>query len=406
MKYLIGAFLGVAVALVLPVGDAGLRAILSFLFELSIRIGRYALLPLMLFTIPVAVHELAEDKEFWRPLGRAILVLIAGVAAASLLGVLVAGIARPSRIPLVAEAAQTAAHAPSFRELLLSIFPDSPVAALAKGDFLLPAFFLATLLGLALGHDRVATKPVALLCDAFSRAFYQINSFMAEFLGVLVIAVTARSVFELRAESRAEIYRPLLTVVGIEVLFVALIAMPAALWFFGGRKNPYRTLYGLFAPSLAALVSGNIYFSLGTLMKHAKESLGLRRRSNALILPLAAVFGRAGSALVSSTAFVVVLSSYSNLGVSPGSILWIIAAAPLATLLLGASPAGGTLAALTALCSLYGKGFENGFLIVAPVALPLVAAGAFLDTLWAGCAAIILGRRAGHAKEKEIRYYI
>jgi hypothetical protein len=73
---------------------------------------------------------------------------------------------------------------------------------------------------------------------------------------------------------------------------------------------------------------------------------------------------------------------------------------------MGASPDRGTMAALMSLCALYGKGFENGFLIAAPVALPLIAIGAFLDALWAGCASILLARHTGLAQEREARFFI
>jgi len=405
MKYLVGALLGLAIALVVPIEDSRLRDALAFLFDLSIRIGRYALVPLVLFSVPVAVFELNEDKDFWRNIGRTFLVLVAAVAALALLGVLVAAVARPERIPLVADAT-AAESAPGFREILLAVFPESPFAALTSGGFLLPTWFLAILVGLSFSHDRASTKPVVLLFDSLSRIFYQINSFFVEFLGILLIVVTAANVVSLRSAPRAEVYGPLLLVVGIEVAAVALIVLPAVLWFLGGRKNPWRSLYALLAPALAALVSGDVYFALGPLFKHAKESLGIRRRSNALSLPLALVFGRAGTTLVTATAFIVVLSSYSNLGVSFGSLLWILAVAPLITLLLGASPGRGAMTALMTLCALYGRGFENGYLIALPVALPLVAAGAFLDTLWAGCAALIVARRSGHAQEKEARFHI
>ena len=405
MKYLIGALLGAALALVIPLEDSGLRNALGFLFDLSIRIGRYALVPLVLFSVPVAVFEQNEDREFWKGLGRTLLVLIAAVAVLSLVGVIIAAAVRPSRIPLVADAA-SAAKAPSLKDLLLAVFPESPFAALASGQFLLPTYFLALLLGLAFSHDRAATKPVVLLFDSLSRVFYQINSFFAEFLGVLIIATTAHNVLELRTAARADVYQPLLLTVGIEALVVTLVVLPAALWFFGGRKNPYRVLYALLAPSLAALVSGDLYFPLGSLMKHAKESLGIRRRANAIDIPLAAIFGRAGTALVTSTTFIVVLSSYSNLGVSFGNLLWIIVFAPLATLMVGSSPDRGAMAALMSLCALYGKGFENGFLIASPVALPLIAIGAFLDALWAGCASLLLARRSDLALEKESRFFI
>jgi Na+/H+-dicarboxylate symporter len=405
MKYVVGALLGAALALVLPVEDQWLRGVLDFLFELSIRIGTYAMLPLVFFGVPVAVFELNEDGEFWRSVGRTLLILVAAVAAMTVVGVVVAAAVRPARIPLVADAASTA-KAAGFRELLLSVFPGSPLAALSSGRTLLPAFFLAVVVGLALSHDKPATKPVLLLFDALSRIFYQINAFLVEFLGVLVIAVTTRNVLELRAAPSSEVYRPLLLTVGIEAAVVAFAVLPAALYFLGGKKNPYRTLYALLAPSLAALVSGDLYFPLGSLMKHAKESLGARRRCNALTIPLAAVFGRAGTALIASTAFIVVLSSYSSIGVSLGSLLWILGAAPLTTLLLGASPGKGTTTALMTLCALYGRGFENGYLIVAPIALPLVILGAFLDALWAGCATLLVARRGGQAQEKESRFYI
>jgi len=405
MKYLLGAILGVLLALVLPVEDPGLRSVVTFLFDLSIRIGRYALVPLVLFSVPVAVFELNEDRDFWRNLGRTLFVLIVALIALTIIGIIIAAVASPARIPLLADSAAPSS-APSIRELLLAVFPETPFAALAGGQFLLPVFFLAVLIGLAFSHDRPATKPVLLLFDAMSRIFYQINTFFAEFLGILIIAVTAHSVLELRATPRPEIYRPLLFAIVVEVLIAALVLMPLALRFLGGRKNPYRTLYALLAPATAALVSGDVYFSLGILMKHAKESLGIQRRSNVISLPLAMIFGRAGTALVTSTAFIVVLSSYSRLGVWAGSFLWIVAATPVLALVLGAAPGRGTMIALMSLCALYGKGFENGYLIAMPIALPLIAVGAFLDALWAGCVSLLLARKAGYAQEKEARFFI
>jgi Na+/H+-dicarboxylate symporter len=121
---------------------------------------------------------------------------------------------------------------------------------------------------------------------------------------------------------------------------------------------------------------------------------------------LAAVFGRAGTALVTSTAFIVVLYSFSQLGVSAGSLLWIVVFAPIATILASSSPDLGAMGALMSLCALYGRGIENGYLYIVPVALPLAAIGCFLDALCAGSAAVLLARRSGHAQEKESRFFI
>jgi Na+/H+-dicarboxylate symporter len=405
IKYLIGATLGAILALAVPLEDAWLRNTLNFLYDLSIRIGRYALLPLMLFSVPVAVFQRNEDKEFWKGVGRAALLLLASVAALSLVGVIVAATVQPARIPLVTDA-PSASRPTGIKDLLLSIFPESPFAALLSGKFLLPALILAALVGLAFSHDRAATRPAVQVFDSLSRIFYQINSAIAEFLGILLIAASARCVIEFRAAARTEVFLPLLLTVGIEVLVVSLAVLPAVLYFFGGRKDPFKAIYGLLAPALAALASGDLYFALGPLTRHAQENLGIRRRYNALDIPMAAIIGRAGTALVTSTAFIVVLSSYSGLGVSPSRLLWIVAVVPFAVLLTASSPDRGAIAALMSLCSLYGKGFENGFLIAAPMALPLMAAGAFLDALWAGCASYLLAKRSGGTQEKEARFFI
>lgn len=406
MKYLIGAILGTAIALVVPLDDSALRGTISFLAELSIRIGRYALVPLILFTLPVAVFELNEDKEFWRLLGRSLIVIVISVAVFTLIGIVTAAALTPTRIPLLADTAAIA-PAPGFKDLLFALFPSSLFSALSgSGDFLLPVYFLAILLGFAFSFDKIATKPVLSLFDSLSRIFYQINSFFVEFLGVLVIAVTAFNVLELRMAVKSDVYRPLLLVVGIEALVMTFLVIPAVLYFACGRKHPYRWLYAFAAPALAALVSGDVYFPLGSLTKHAKESLGIRRRTNSVVLPLTILFGRAGTALVTATAFIAVLSSYSSMGISAGSLIWILAVSPFLTLLLGASPTRGAMASLMTLCALYGRGFENGYMIIAPVALPLITVGAFLDTLWAGCVTLMMAKDSGQIQEKEVRFYI
>ena len=407
MKYLMAALVGLALALAMPLKDTGLASALGFLFDLSIRIGRYALLPLVLFSVPVAVFELNEDEEFWKCLGRTVLVLLAAVAALSVVGVVVAAIVEPRAHPPWSRTGHGLGLAGHQGPPPRASSPTAPSPPSVAGSSSCPTYFLALLLGLAFSHDRPATKPVVQLFDSLSRVFYQINSFFVEFLGILIIAVTARNVLELEAappsstssapsphrrRSRRSSSR--------------WSSLPAALWFFGGKKNPYRVLYGLLAPSLAALVSGDLYFSLGTLMKHSKESLGVRRRANALDIPLAAIFGRAGTALVTSTAFIVVLSPTRNLGVSPGSLLWIVVFAPFATLLVGSSPGPGRDGRAHVALRALRQGLRERLPHRARWPCPSSRSAAFLDALWAGCASMLLARRSGLAQEKESRFFI
>ena len=66
LKYLIGAALGFAAALILPLDSLREAAALSFITDLIIRIGRYALLPLLFFSGIMAVYRMREDSLLLR----------------------------------------------------------------------------------------------------------------------------------------------------------------------------------------------------------------------------------------------------------------------------------------------------------------------------------------------------
>jgi len=280
------------------------------------------------------------------------------------------------------------------------------MALVSGGDGLAPLLVLAVILGLAFSFDQAATKPVVNFFDSLSRIVYQINSLFVEVLAIFAILAAAYNARAFQAVLRLHLYKGLLISVAAEVLFALLIVIPLVLYFTGGKKNPFRVLYGLLGPSLAATISGDLFFGAGTLMKHAKESLGIRRRSGTLTIPIALLLGRSGTSLITATSFIVVLNSFSNLGLSITNLLWLLFFVPLSALLLGAAPGRGPAAALALLSGLYGRGFETGYLLLAQAALPLLLAGVFLDSVWAGCVAWIVTRSEGMAVDREIRRYI
>ncbi|HOX18023.1 MAG TPA: cation:dicarboxylase symporter family transporter, partial [Spirochaetales bacterium] len=353
----------------------------------------------------VAVHEAREARILGRSLRDVALVSVAGIAVAGAVGVAFAVLAGPGRIPLVSGESATGV-APTALQFIGSM-ASADLAGLFSpfetGFLTLLAVALA--LGLALGFDRAATRPLASLLDSSSRALWQVNSFIAEVLPVFAIAVAAARFRELRAILAGGLYTRLVLVATVETIFVALVLIPGALWLFGGRKNPYRVLYGLLAPAMAALVSGSLPFATGTLAKHLKDSLGVRRRAGASTLPLALSLGRAGTALMVATSFVVVLDSYSRKGLDLDTVLWMLAAVPAVSLLMGAAPALGPVAALATLSAWYGRGFESGYLLAAPAALPLAALAALLDALWAAAAVHIAARSAGEVVERPVRHF-
>ena len=145
--------------------------------------------------------------------------------------------------------------------------------------------------------------------------------------------------------------------------------------------NPWRILYGSLSPAVTAFFSGDINFTLPVLQRHLKENFGVRRRSNSISLALFNTFSRAGSVMVAVIAFIVIIKSYSSLGITALDIFSIGIRAFGISFLLARHPGDGAYVALAVLCLGYGKGFEAGYLILKPLAFYLVAVGTFLDAI-------------------------
>ncbi len=382
LKYLIATIVGVAAGLVIPTGDG---VVLDSVALVSMNLSRYALIPLVFFSTAVAAFELYEEKRLFRVLSWTIVYSLAAMAILALVGLGGAFIIAPGRIPLSTDIAYNVAALPKLFDVLTSIFPGNVITTLFSNEYLVPAAVLAIILGVAFAFDKATTKPALTLFDSLSRIGWHINSFIVELLPLPLIAVSMARAASMARTQRLGIYRQLFLTMGIETLVVLAILLPLALFALDRKKNPYKTLFGLAAPALAALVSGHAYISAGVAAKHLKESLGVRRRAGAVSLPFALAFGRAGSAMVTATAFIAILNSYSNLGLGSNTVLWILGTVPLTALALGASPGAGPIVALAALCASYGRGFESGYMVLLPAALPLALVAAFVDIIVGSC---------------------
>jgi len=403
LKYLIAIAVGVTAGLVIPFGDG---TILDAVAGAALNTGRYVLLPLCFASMAVAAFELHDEKRLWIVWLKTAGFATAAVVALSLIGLAGAYALSPGRIPLSADAAPAVGSVPSPLAVLSAVMPPDALGTLSSFDFLLPSSLFAMILGIGLAFDKAASKPVAAMLDSASRILWQVNSFFVELLPLpLIVAAAARFVAVGRIP-RLAVFGPLFAAVGAETAFVVLILLPATLWFVDRKTNPFKTLFAMLAPALAGAVAGQTYLQAGVAAKHLKESLGVRRRAGAVSLPVALAFGRAGTAMVTTTAFVAILNSYSNLGLGSGAVLWMLVSAPIAALLLGATPGLGPIVALTSLCASYGRGFESGYILLVPAALPLALAAAFVDSLCVNCVIYAVASSEGQILPKDVRHFI
>ena len=404
IKILTGIIIGALLGHFLPGGKATAETA-AFISLLVIRIGRYVVFPLVFFALIVGTYELKREKRLFRVYGRTILYLVLSTALLTVVGVVSVLLFSPDRIPIIIES-EVAFEITGFKESLFQVFPTNMFEVLtASGHVLLPVIFLAFILGINLDFEIRITNPVVQILDSLSRIFYHLNSLVVELFGIGLIAVTAGFFFTLRI-SDLTLFKELFIILAFDLILVIFGIYPGLLYLLGGKENPYKWLYAVIGPALTAFFTGDEYLAIGMLVRHGRESLGVPRRMGSAVYPLFAFFGRAGTAMVTGVSFILILRSYSSLEISFTQILWTLGFTFLTSLTLGSVPGMGSLVAISLLCTIFGKGIQEGYLILKPAAPLLISAGVILDVITSAFVAFLLSSHEGVRKEINVEDYL
>ena len=403
IKLLVGSLIGVVLGLFIPVQS---QAFFDSLSGLLVGIGRYVLFPFVFFSLGIGASELRQEKRLGRVYLSALKYLALSAAVLVIIGTLSVLVFPPERIPITTITAEKTLLPVGVLDGLRLIFPRNTFAVFfGSGDFLLPLMALAFLIGVNLDFDRQLTRPIVQIFDSLSRIFYNLNSLIVELFAVALIAIAAARVSHL-THGDLGMYKQIIIIVAVDAAIVTFGVFPAALYFLGIKENPYRWLYAALGPALTGLFSGDHYVSLGVLTKHGKESLGVPRMVGSAVYPLFAVLGRAGTAMIVSVSFILVLRSYSNLEISFFQTLWVMLFSFLVSFILGAAPGSGAFYALFMLSALYAQGWQEGYLLLQAIAPLLVSVGVFLDVLSSAFASLLVAREENVWTEVETESFI
>lgn len=404
LKLLIGSLVGVLLAVILP-ATTGVLSVFDFLSTLFVRIGRYIVFPMVFFSLCIGTYELTREKRFFAVYRKSVLFVLGACALLAVLGVLTCAIVAPARIPIPVEAAQPVERL-TVPQLLLSLFPANLFAVFTgSADVLLPLMLLGVILGFALDFDNVAPRLLIQIADTLSRTFYHINALVTEVIAIGMIAMGATLILELRMHDLSA-FRQLIMILTVDTLLVVFGVYPVLLYYLGGKDRPFRWIYAAAAPAIAGFVSGDVYFGLGLLSRHGKETSGVPRTVGSAVYPLFTFFGRAGTALVTGITFVLILRSYSSLEIGALEVLLVMLMTFVVSLVLGSAPGSGALVALSLMCALWGRGRQDAYLIVSPVIPLLVAFGAMIDMVTASVAGLLVGKTHPEWKSVETKDYL
>ena len=398
--------MGLIIGFLLP-NTEGVFNALQWLEKLALGIGRYAVIPVLVFSLTIAVYELRMDEQFWSMVLKNFILIVAASFFVIFTGIIVTSIFTPHQIPITT-VEQMDVEILNVGNNILELFPSNMFSVLTgSGLYLFPACVFAFFLGMGLNYDRNYSKPVISLVDSLSRIFYHIASFFSEILGFIMIVLAAFWAVRLNAAIQVKVFGDLIVLLLVFSLILCFGILPLFLYALKPKVNPWRILYGFLGPAITAFFSGDVNFSIPVLQRHSKENFGIRRRSSALSMTLFATFCRCGSAMVAAAAFIVIIKSYSYLRIGTLDLLSIGFFAFLISFVLARHPGNGAFIALSALCVIYGGGeYKSAYLIMKPLAFYLVAIGTFIDVMLNAFGTYVIARYNGFIEEKNLVHFI
>jgi len=405
LKYLIGIALGILFAFVAGSENTSFVQITDFLSKAAVQFGRYSLYPAVFFGFTLSIFELRENRDLLKVAVITSLTICSAAVLLSGIGLISVLIHTPTRIPIFVEGSSEV-QVLGIAESLLQLFPSTAFEALLNGTYILPLCIFGGFAGAGCAVDRNIAKPTITLFDSLARVSYAVMVFFVDMLVFGMVAFSASWLIRFHEMLMTAVFADFALLLLIDLLIVALIVYPALLKLLCRDINPYRILYAGLAPMLAAFFSQDTHVALPVLLRHSNESLGIRRRISSVTLPILSIFGRAGSALVITVSFIVILKSYSSTGIGYQDMLWLMGIVPLFSCFLGRFPAGGTYIALASVCTLYGRGFESGYLILRPAAFFIGAVAAALNALTAITGVYIAAYRFNMTSKKDLRFFI
>jgi len=405
IKYLIGILAGIAFAFIAPQQNAGFTEIIQFLSGLAIQFGRYSLYPVLFFGFTIGVYELRESRSLFRLGAITAAIIIITTILLTVTGLLSVLIRNPSRIPIFVEGAGEIEKI-GIMESVRQLFPSSAFEAFANGLFILPLCIFGGFAGAGCAVDKNDAKATLTLFDSLSRVSYAVMTFFVDMVSVGMIALSVNWLLQFRTMMASRVFTDFVLLLVFDLFFLALIVYPVLIRVSCGKVNPYRILYAGIASILAAFFSGDTNMTLPVLIRHTNESLGVRRRISSVTMPIFSIFGRAGTALTVTVSFIVILKSYSSLGIAFNDMLWLMGISILLSFFLGRFPSGGAYIALATICMLYGRGFEAGYLILKPAAFFICSIAAAIDALTTIMGTYVIAKRYDMLNHRELRFFI
>ncbi|MGM0841639.1 MAG: dicarboxylate/amino acid:cation symporter [Bacillota bacterium] len=293
VKITVALLLGIAAGLLFG-KDA---AILSPLGDILIRLLKFLIIPLILFTLIVGVNQTNVNK-LGRMGGKTFLYYLFSSALAIIVGIAVASIFNPGTgMNLDTSEKFEVPENPGVTSVLLNIIPDNIVTAFTEMN-LLGIIFTAIVFGIAISYLRSSTEHHELgehvykFVNGLNEATLAVMKVILQYVPIGIFAIMAETVGKQGLDTLLSLGNMILVL--YIALFVQISIYIMALLLF--KISPGRFFAQARAPMITAFVTQS---SSGTLplTLNAAKNLGLQKSLYGFSLPLGATINMDGAAI-------------------------------------------------------------------------------------------------------------
>ncbi len=390
----VGFFLGIIAGWVF---GEGITPIAEPLAEIFLRLLRMAIMPLIITSIISGVVSVGSATGLGRLGIKTFSYYILSSLIAIFTGLLLVNVFKPgvgSEIGLEMNPQNIAAAGKGIGDILISLIPENPFAAMARGE-VLPVIFFSLLFGFFI--TKLAQKPKTQLSDFFHAAFesmMKLTLFVVWSAPFGVFGIISRIV----AQSGFEAFRSLgfyFLVVLMGLVIHATINLPLLLSLVG-RVNPMKHYKGMPSALVMAFSTCSTIVTLPLTMKAVTENSRVSEKVSNFVLPIGATVNMDGTALYECVATIFIAQVY-GFELSFGAQLIIVVTALLASIGAASVPMSG-MVMMSIILKAVGLPLE-GVAIILAVDRILDMFRTTVNVLSDSCGAVIVARLEGETLE-------
>lgn len=295
---LVGALIGEKAQVFEPVGNLFINAI------------KMLIVPLVFCSLISGITSMRDTTKLGRIGGKAIAIYLITTGIAVTIGLILGTYFAPGdgmQMVAVAEMAAISREAPSFVDMLMSLVPANPIAAMANGNLLQVIVFTVGLgISLTLIGDKGA--PAITMINSLAEAMYRFTAIVMSFAPYGIFALMAW----LTGQYGLQLLLDMMKVIGVvyaAFLIQIFIVMTLAIKCIA-KLSPAQFFNGIVEAATVSFTTASSSATLPVSMKCANEKLGISREISSFSLPLGATLNMDGAAIYLGVCTVFLAQAY------------------------------------------------------------------------------------------------